>query len=674
MIAGGLAVLVVAFVVAYAATASGPKQDDVAAPLLLGVLALVALASRLVRGAVAPEADVGEVSAAGARRTTWRPGLVAAGCVAVIAAVLATVIPSLPALSSRPASLNRTPPLTASNIVDPVDSLAYLRDYTPEHPVLTVDIDQPSTGYLAMAVLDQYDGSTWSFDTTFRPTGGRIPEPPGSTVATEGLETVGQHYTLITDLPVPLLPALDRPIAVSGVEAAADASTGMLLPETHRRGGLSYDVVSRSPDVTLSKVPAADGIGAAAGATLPVAGAISASDLALPPNTTTAMGTALTLLAKLTGQRPAPTVAFLQALEETLQKNERRVDPSLPPVSSESSTEKATGRQAATRRAATTTTTSVPQATSTFGTSLSQVINAITVYQYATPEQFATLFAMTARYLGVPARVVTGFRMASTSSSGPVPAGHHVVNSKQAWTWVEVPVAGLGWVVVDPTPERVVAPGTAPTASGSVETNIPNRRSNAVPVSEGGHTVTPPATIPVRHTHRLPAWLVVLLIVVGVLVLAALVGPGLAGVRRLARRRSRRRQEPSLLAVGAWLELLDGLYQAGMTTGRGDTSAEVAAEAGRHFSSDITAPVSEVGALAEQAVCSTHHPPDEQAATHAWDLQRTVRRTVHRGLDRRQRARALLMVGSEPRFPAPDPPTAASPPAASSASSTTGSG
>jgi hypothetical protein len=657
MVAAGLTVLVAAFVLAYAATASGPKQHDVAAPLLLCVVAFVALATRLVSSADTPQAEVGETFAADARPSRWRPGLVAAACVAVVAGVLAAAIPSFPALSRPPASLNRTPPLTAAAIVDPVAALAALRDQTPTrstHTVLTVNTDQPSTGYLAMAVLDQYDGSTWSFHTTFQPTGGRIPPPPGTAVAAEGLTTVGQQYRLLAGLPVPFLPALDRPVAVRGLEAAADASTGMLLPGSPSRDGLSYAVVSRAPNFTLSKVPVADGIAAAAGGALPESGAIRAGDLALAPNTSTAMATAVRFLASLTGQRPAPTVEFLQAVQRGLQAKQARVDPALKPPPSK-------------RKAA-------PPQTSTAGTSLSQVINAITVYHYATPEQFATLLAMTARYLGVPARLVTGFRVASGSSTGLVPAGHHAVTNKEAWTWVEVPVAGIGWVVVDPTPTRTVAPGSKPPLGGQpAATPPPNRQANAVPIGQiAGHAISKPSTIRVPTTYRLAPWLVVLLVIVGVLAIAALVGPGLAGVHRLSRRRARHRHDPALLAVGAWLEMLDGLYQAGMPAGRGDTSAEVAAEAGRHFSPDLTTPVGEVGALAERAVCSVNDPPDQKAAEHAWELQRSTRRTLHRSLDRRQRARALLVVGSEPRLPSQDSPPSAS--AAARGSSTPGTG
>jgi hypothetical protein len=88
-----------------------------------------------------------------------------------------------------------------------------------------------------------------------------------------------------------------------------------------------------------------------------------------------------------------------------------------------------------------------------------------------------------------------------------------------------------------------------------------------------------------------------------------------------------------------------------MLTGRGATSSEVAVEAARHFGPDVAAPVLEVGALADRAVCSPSAPPDAPAADRAWHTQASVRRAVHRSLDRRQRARALMSVGTAPRWP-----------------------
>jgi hypothetical protein len=128
-------------------------------------------------------------------------------------------------------------------------------------------------------------------------------------------------------------------------------------------------------------------------------------------------------------------------------------------------------------------------------------------------------------------------------------------------------------------------------------------------------------------------------------------GPGLAAARRAVRRRARHADEPAELAVGAWLEMLDSLSQAGMVTAPGATSSEVAAEAGRYFGPDLVEPVYEIGSVADQAVCSLRDPPDGPTALAAWEAQRALRRAVRGRLERPQRARALLMVGSGPRRP-----------------------
>jgi hypothetical protein len=282
------------------------------------------------------------------------------------------------------------------------------------------------------------------------------------------------------------------------------------------------------------------------------------------------------------------------------------------------------------------------------------VINAVVNQRRATPEQFATLYAMAARYLGIPARVVTGFRMGPGSDTGPQPAGSSKVTNRQAWTWVEIPVAGMGWLVADPTPDAVIGIGSPPPeAVQASPTTVRPNQANAVPRREitGGHAVAKPAVVPVPTNHSWPRWVVAVVVLAGVLAAAALLGPGLAGARRLVRRRARRRTEPAQLAVGAWLELLDGLEQAGVATRPADTTREVANAAGQVFGPNLARPVEEVGAVAERAMFSVSGPPDRSAAQEAWATQQALRRTVHRSLDRRQRARALLAVGSAPRRP-----------------------
>src|SRR4029077_14653940 len=109
-------------------------------------------------------------------------------------------------------------------------------------------------------------------------------------------------------------------------------------------------------------------------------------------------------------------------------------------------------------------------------------------------------------------------------------------------------------------------------------------------------------------------------------------------------RRYRRSGRADELAVGAWLELLDGLDQAGMVAEPGWTSSDVGREAGRYFGSDLEPSVSAVGALADRAVFSTTQLLDRPEAERAWEMQRHTTRAIRRRLDRRQRLRATLVV------------------------------
>ena len=193
------------------------------------------------------------------------------------------------------------------------------------------------------------------------------------------------------------------------------------------------------------------------------------------------------------------------------------------------------------------------------------------------------------------------------------------MTNRQAWTWAEIPVAGLGWLVTDPTPDAVVGIGPAPPqAVQTAPTTLPPQQANAVPRSEiaGGHAVAKRVRVRVPTHQPRPWWVLGLAGLGGLLVAAALLGPGLAGARRILRRRARRGHEPAQLAVGAWLELLDGLHQAGLTTSPADTAEEVAGAAGQVFGADLSQTVHEVGAVAERAMFSVNDPPDQPAAEH----------------------------------------------------------
>jgi hypothetical protein len=648
--ATGLALPVGCFVLAYAVGAARPGPDQIAAPLLLITLAAVALLRHLAARARTPQAVVGHAIDGEGRRSWWRPAVSGLAAVVVVAVALAVAAPSVPHLSGRPTALNRPPPIVTAELVDPLDAMAAFRDddpLAPAHTVLRIETAGPSSGYLATVILDDYDGGVWSFNATLRPSGGRIPAPAGAmNKAAPSIRrmSVGQRAAVVAPLPEPFLPVLDRPVAVTGPQIEADATTGMLMPDRAAKP-LSYAVVSDGPLDTLASVPSADGIEALSGPAPTPAGAVSPADVTLPPNSTSALASAVRWLGTMSGHRPAGTVAFLQAALASLHATERRIDPALPSAPGE--------KEKPPRSTATTSPVPVHGSQST-GTSLSVVINSVINDRRATPEQFATLYALAARYLGVPARLVTGFRLAPSSGPGPVAAGAYAVTNRQAWTWVEIPVAGIGWVVADPTPEGVTGPGpTPPEPVQATPPTLPSNPANAVPRNEiaGAHAVARPDSVARPPAAAFPWW-GVLLAVLGVTpVIVGLIGPGLAGARRYLRRRARRQDDPSRLAVGAWLELLDALQQSGMASAPADTADEVAIEAGRHFGPDLTGSVQEVGAIAQQALFSRHAPPDRETAQRAWATQQAVGHAVRYRLDRRQRVRAWLAVGSAPRQP-----------------------
>ncbi len=65
-------------------------------------------------------------------------------------------------------------------------------------------------------------------------------------------------------------------------------------------------------------------------------------------------------------------------------------------------------------------------------------------------EQFSSTFAAMARSLGVPARVAVGFTWGDFDPA----RGEFVVRGEHAHAWPEVYFAGVGWIVLDPTPGR----------------------------------------------------------------------------------------------------------------------------------------------------------------------------------------------------------------------------
>jgi transglutaminase-like putative cysteine protease len=85
-------------------------------------------------------------------------------------------------------------------------------------------------------------------------------------------------------------------------------------------------------------------------------------------------------------------------------------------------------------------------------------------------QQFATAFALLARSLGYPTRVVVGFLPGSRASDGS-----YVVRGTDAHAWPEVYFAGFGWIRFEPTPraDSVAAAPPPYTAEGGTAPGLP---------------------------------------------------------------------------------------------------------------------------------------------------------------------------------------------------------
>lgn len=153
-------------------------------------------------------------------------------------------------------------------------------------------------------------------------------------------------------------------------------------------------------------------------------------------------------------------------------------------------------------------------------------------------EYFASAMTLLARTSGVPARLVTGYRIAEHNPFGD----YGVVRQRHAHAWTEVYLEGAGWVTVDPSPL-------------------------------GGAT---PAEVEVTPWFAgLADWTVVWLGRHGIEVLLALLVGGLAGVQIWRIRRDRIGRAVTVTPVveppPEWLtRMLDGLTEAGLSRGESE--------------------------------------------------------------------------------------------------------
>lgn len=81
------------------------------------------------------------------------------------------------------------------------------------------------------------------------------------------------------------------------------------------------------------------------------------------------------------------------------------------------------------------------------------VLDFLTVGREGHCEYFAAAMVLLARSIGIPARLVAGYRVVEHSELG----GYYLVRERNAHAWVEAWITGMGWQRFDPTPPAGIA-------------------------------------------------------------------------------------------------------------------------------------------------------------------------------------------------------------------------
>ncbi|MEJ1089141.1 transglutaminaseTgpA domain-containing protein [Microbacterium sp. Mu-80] len=191
--------------------------------------------------------------------------------------------------------------------------------------------------------------------------------------------------------------------------------------------------------------------------------------------------------------------------------------------------------------------------------------------QVGTTEQFAASFAVLARAVGLPSRLVVGFGVDPAAAESSADGSRVTVTGSDARVWAEVYLARAGWIAVDAAPDSAIRTEHTPPASSTEATPAPQ----ATPSDGDGASTDGGSAAPVADADEQPNVPMMLAVVGGALV-ALLIAAVVVLVVRRARRRARWRWQG---APGAWALVLDALALAGRPPAAGAAPEEIVAAA-----------------------------------------------------------------------------------------------
>ncbi len=433
----------------------------------------------------------------------------------------------------------------------------------PQQKLLQVKVGKDTR--IRLAVLSDYDGVTWRVGATYRPAGRTLPE-----LAAPARREPLRQEIVIGELTGKLLPVAADPRQIEGIRVAFDRATGTVIRPEGLSAGLRYTVASQRDVPDVNALPGAD---------VPNAKTM-ARYLALGPGATADMQ----LLAQKIAEENSAPYQRAAALERYL-ADHYRLDP-----------------QAASGHAYPNLHFFLFKPVAAGG-------------QKGTSEQFAAAYAVLARLLNLPSRVVVGFT--ARADNPQVTAG-------DALAWPEVYFTGIGWVPFYPLPQSDQVP-TPPEQEFKPKPEV----SEPPPPSEAPIPTLPPNTMSPKAAAPPPAagggadvalvagaggGALVLLLAIGFVVFV------LIGRSRLRRERLEA-GTPEERVKGAWLEVADALRLAGRPAPGHLSAAEVVAHAagaaarirGRHRVRLAAPPIDELGDVVNASTFGREATAPQQA-------------------------------------------------------------
>ncbi|WP_261575518.1 transglutaminase-like domain-containing protein [Frankia gtarii] len=543
-------------------------------------------------------------------------------------------------------------PLAALN---PLSRLAGWTAY-PDQILFRVGLTPLPAGPVALrlAVLDSYDGATWSMSGRYLPAGREIGGQAG-----RGADRGGAHpSTPVTQ---------DLTIADLG---------GDLVPALAR-----LDQFTVVPSAGAESTPPADPGGSTATAEEPAGRfAVDPDDGTLVRTASLHPGNRLRLVSTPQAAMTADRLLALTVSATPTNAPYLALPDEVPPVLRELASVATEGGVPPYQRAALLR--QYLMATFSFdptvpaGHSLAHIDHFLGQTRRGTSEQFATTFVLAARLLGLPARLVVGFTAADPH------AVTRTIRGADALAWAEVNFDGAGWLPFFPTPRAGDARGAAVAGStqgeSSAQTSLVEevlRTTVSAPPSRAGATLSGdrPAWSGDRWPGS-PGWAVVVLRTAAAAAVAALLGCLLLGwLLPIARHRRIRRGGNGSRAriVAAWQRAIEMFADAERPMPRAASPSEVVLlaadlldDAGRTALRGL-ADLATLALFDDGTTGRWDEASGRRAADEAWrlldGLERAVRRVVsrHRRLGRRISPRTVRTELRRLRRTAPAPHRAA---------------